>query len=168
MTKRKFTYDDALQILRLVEADATCRSFRLDVGGVALALEREVAAPTAVAAPATAPAPAAGEPVTVAVASSADQRSEQVDDVSEVDGEETLRAPMAGVFYRAAAPGEEPFVSIDSSIERGATIGIVEVMKLMNTVSAPFDGIVTAIFIEDGQPVQFDQPLVRIRPRGYR
>lgn len=163
MTTRSFTYEDALQLLRLIETDTTCRSIRIEVGDVHLALERELeSGPSVPPIAAAAPAASSAAPDTIPT-----EAPRGADDVAEVAGEETVRSPMAGVFYRAAAPGEEPFVSVGSDIASGATIGIVEVMKLMNNVSVPFDGVVTAIHVDDGELVQFDQPLLRVR-RGDR
>jgi acetyl-CoA carboxylase biotin carboxyl carrier protein len=75
-----------------------------------------------------------------------------------------VTSPTVGLFWRAPAPGSPPFVEVGSRVEEGDTVGIVEVMKLMNHVSAELAGTVTEILVANGDPVEFGQPLVRIEP----
>ncbi|MEM6501740.1 MAG: acetyl-CoA carboxylase biotin carboxyl carrier protein [Cyanobacteria bacterium P01_C01_bin.89] len=72
-------------------------------------------------------------------------------------------SPMVGTFYRAPAPGEDPFVSVGDRIQAGQTVCIIEAMKLMNELEAELTGEVVELLVEDGQPVEFDQPLIRVR-----
>ena len=72
-------------------------------------------------------------------------------------------SPMVGTFYRAAAPGEEPFVEIGSNINVGQTICILEAMKLMNEIESEFDGEIVEILVENGTPVEFGQVLMRVK-----
>ena len=74
-----------------------------------------------------------------------------------------ILSPMVGTFYRAPAPGEEPFVSVGDRIQSGQTVCIIEAMKLMNELEAELTGEVVELLVEDGQPVEFDQPLIRVR-----
>jgi acetyl-CoA carboxylase biotin carboxyl carrier protein len=69
---------------------------------------------------------------------------------------------MVGTFYGAPSPDAKPFVKVGQQVKAGDTICIVEAMKMMNQIEADKAGIVTAILVEDGQPVEFDQPLVVI------
>ena len=71
-----------------------------------------------------------------------------------------VRSPMVGTVYLAAEPGAKPFSSVGQSVAAGDTLLIIEAMKVMNTIVAPSAGTVTAILVENGQPVEFDQPLV--------
>ena len=71
----------------------------------------------------------------------------------------TVTAPMVGTFYGAAAPGAKPFVQIGSKIEIGDTLCIIEAMKMMNQIESDTAGTVVAILAENGEPVEFDQPL---------
>lgn len=73
-----------------------------------------------------------------------------------------VTAPLVGTFYRAPEPGADPFVEVGSPVEVDQTVGIVEAMKLMNPVKAAKAGTVTAIHAENGQMVEFDQPLVEL------
>ena len=71
-------------------------------------------------------------------------------------------SPMVGTFYRSPSPDAKPFVEVGQSVSVGDTLCIVEAMKMMNQIEADKSGIVTAILVEDGTPVEFDQPLVVI------
>jgi len=73
-----------------------------------------------------------------------------------------LRSPMVGTFYRAASPGAKPFVEVGDSVQVGDTLCIIEAMKLMNEIEADKAGVVKQVLAENGQPVEFGQPLVVI------
>ena len=74
--------------------------------------------------------------------------------------ENAVKSPMVGTAYLAAEPGAKPFIAVGSQVKAGDTLVIVEAMKVMNPIAAPHGGTVKAILIENGQPVEFDQPLV--------
>ena len=74
-----------------------------------------------------------------------------------------ITSPMVGTFYRASAPGEDPFVEIGSSISVGQTICILEAMKLMNEIESEFNGEVVEVLVDNGTPVEFGQVLMRVR-----
>ncbi|MFZ5510652.1 MAG: acetyl-CoA carboxylase biotin carboxyl carrier protein [Pseudomonadota bacterium] len=97
-------------------------------------------APAAPALPAAAPAPAAP---------------------AEPEGH-VVKAPMVGTFYRASAPGAKPFVEVGQTVKEGETLCIIEAMKLMNEIEAEVAGVVKAILVENGQPVEYGQPLMII------
>jgi acetyl-CoA carboxylase biotin carboxyl carrier protein len=107
-----------------------------------------IAAPAAPAAPAAAPASIAAAPAATAPA-------------EDVSGE-TIKSPMVGTAYLSAEPGAKPFAEVGDAVKAGDTLLIVEAMKVMNPITAPSGGIVKKILIADGQPVEFDQPLVVI------
>ena len=69
---------------------------------------------------------------------------------------------MVGTVYLTPEPGAAPFVTVGQSVKAGATLLIIEAMKVMNPITAPHGGTVTAILVENAQPVEFDQPLVVI------
>jgi acetyl-CoA carboxylase biotin carboxyl carrier protein len=69
---------------------------------------------------------------------------------------------MVGTFYRAASPGAKPFVEVGDSVQAGDTLCIIEAMKLMNEIESDQTGVVKQILVENGQPVEFGQPLVVI------
>jgi acetyl-CoA carboxylase biotin carboxyl carrier protein len=70
-----------------------------------------------------------------------------------------MKSPMVGTFYRSGSPGAAAFVDIGKTVKQGDTLCIIEAMKLMNEIEADADGVIKAILVENGQPVEFDQPL---------
>ena len=74
-----------------------------------------------------------------------------------------ITSPMVGTFYRAAAPGEEPFVEIGKNVKVGQTICILEAMKLMNEIESEFNAEIVEILVENGTPVEFGQVLMRVK-----
>ena len=74
-----------------------------------------------------------------------------------------ITSPMVGTFYRAAAPGEEPFVEVGNNVKIGQTICILEAMKLMNEIESEFNGEIVEILVENGTPVEFGQVLMRFK-----
>ena len=74
-----------------------------------------------------------------------------------------ITSPMVGTFYRAAAPGEEPFVEVGNVIKVGQTICILEAMKLMNEIESEFNAEIVEILVENGTPVEFGQVLMRVK-----
>ncbi|MBS1879355.1 MAG: biotin/lipoyl-binding protein [Actinobacteria bacterium] len=77
-----------------------------------------------------------------------------------------IESPSVGLFWRAPSPGAPPFVELGGRVAAGETVAIVEVMKLMNHVASPVDGVVTAILVENGEAVEFGQPIVVVDPEG--
>ncbi|ABB58594.1 acetyl-CoA carboxylase biotin carboxyl carrier protein [Synechococcus elongatus] len=75
-----------------------------------------------------------------------------------------ITAPMVGTFYRAPAPEEPPFVNVGDRIQVGQTVCILEAMKLMNELESEVTGEVVEILVQNGEPVEFNQPLFRLRP----
>ena len=75
---------------------------------------------------------------------------------------EAVNSPMVGTFYRSPAPGAKSFVEVGDSVKQGDTVCIIEAMKMMNQIEADRDGVVEAILMEDGEPVEFDQPMIVI------
>ncbi len=113
-------------------------SVRISRGAVAAAMP--VAAPQAAPQPVSAPAaPVASDPEPVSGT--------------------TINSPMVGTFYRASSPTAKPFVDVGTSVQKGDTLCIIEAMKMFNQIEAEVSGTVKAILVENGQPVEFDQPL---------
>ncbi|MCK2043716.1 acetyl-CoA carboxylase biotin carboxyl carrier protein [Chromohalobacter sp. TMW 2.2308] len=111
-------------------------------------------APPAAQAPAPAVAPAPAAP-SVAAAPEAEAAPAQ-------PSGHPVTSPMVGTFYRSPAPGAKAFVEVGQSVKKGETVCIVEAMKMMNQIEADQDGVIEAIMVEDGEPVEFDQPMVII------
>jgi acetyl-CoA carboxylase biotin carboxyl carrier protein len=146
----KLTHDDVERILKLLEASAF-EALDLEIDGLKLSLRRRGAAsagadPAAVPPSASAPSPAAPSPQS-----------------STVGGTDVL-APVLGTFYRAPKPGAAPFVEIGAKVAPDTVVCIVEVMKLMTSVTAGVAGEVVELLATDGTLVEYGQPLLRIRP----
>lgn len=105
--------------------------------------------PTMSAAPAQAPAP-----VPVAPVASAEPAPP-----APVDKAKIIESPIVGTFYRSSSPGAEPFIKVGMKVEVDTTVCIVEAMKVMNEIKAEKNGIIKEIMVENGQPVEFGQPL---------
>lgn len=109
------------------------------------------AAPQMLAAPAPAMAAAPATPAPAAAASNPTEAGLPPGNV--------VRAPMVGTFYASATPGGEPFVKVGQAVKIGDPLGVIEAMKMFNQIEAEFAGTVAAIVAENGQAVEFDQPL---------
>ncbi|WP_460103444.1 acetyl-CoA carboxylase biotin carboxyl carrier protein [Pseudomonas sp. H1_D04] len=96
-----------------------------------------------------------------AVAAPQIAETQQVQPESKLAGT-VISAPMVGVFYRKASATSAAFVEIGQSVAKGDVLCIVEAMKMMNTVEATCSGVIEAIMVEDGQPVEYDQPMFNI------
>jgi acetyl-CoA carboxylase biotin carboxyl carrier protein len=130
-----------------IEVEDDDRKIRVSRGAVAAAAPVYAAAPApAATAPATAAAPAPAEPAAPAGP----------------DMTNAVKSPMVGTGYLTPEPGAAPYVSVGQKVKEGDTLLIVEAMKVMNPITAPRAGTVTAVLIENAQPVEFDQPLVVI------
>ena len=118
---------------------------------------KTAAQPIYAAAPAYAPAPAAAP---VAAAAAAAPAAEAAPAAQNLAG--AVRSPMVGTFYRAASPTSANFVEVGQSVKKGDILCIVEAMKMMNHIEAEVSGTIESILVENGQPVEFDQPLFTI------
>lgn len=76
----------------------------------------------------------------------------------------TVTSPIVGTFYRAPSPDAEPFVEVGTRVKKGQVLCIIEAMKLMNEIESEVDGIVVRILVENGQPVEYGEPLFLIEP----
>ena len=110
----------------------------------------------------TAPAPVAA--VTAAVAAPAEQAAKGTAVAASEPSTQGFvqRSPMVGTFYRSPAPGSARFAEVGSTVKIGDTVCIIESMKMMNQIQADKAGVIESILVEDGQPVEFDQPLFTI------
>lgn len=135
--------------LEITEGDGKVRIVKDDMRVVHQAAPVGVAAPVAqVAAPADVPNPGESAPGPAAAAVQAPGHS--------------VKSPMVGTFYRSPNPESDPFVEVGQKVNAGETLCIIEAMKLLNEIEADSSGTVTAILVENGQPVEFGQPLVVI------
>jgi acetyl-CoA carboxylase biotin carboxyl carrier protein len=154
------TAADVAEILKLIE-ESTFDELNLEIDGIKLTLRRGGGVESS-GAPAF--ATASTQPVTPAPASPAPAAPTKVavldPNVKEVP------APLLGTFYRAPKPGAPPFVEVGAVVEEDTVVGIIEVMKLMNTVRAGVRGTVTEILVRDGELVEYGESLLRVRKAG--
>jgi acetyl-CoA carboxylase biotin carboxyl carrier protein len=157
------SHDDVTRLLQLLDA-SQFDALELEADGVKLSLRRrgagagpDASAPASASTTASAPAPhgkaasASVPPIARAPAAAA-------------EGLLDICAPMLGTFYGAPKPGAAPFVSVGSVVGPDTVVGIVEVMKLMNSVPAATSGEVVEILVADGALVEYGQVLMRVRP----
>ena len=145
--------ESSLSEIEIVEGE---ESVRLSRGVAAMSAPGYAAMPPQVQAAAwSAPAPAAAPESAPAVTAEAEEEA--------VPEGEIVRAPMVGTYYSASSPDADPFVSLGQKVSEGETMCIIEAMKMFNQIEAETSGTVVAILVENGQPVEFDQPLFVIR-----
>ena len=139
---------DIRKIKKLIEIIEESGIAELEVkeGEESIRISRYSAAPVAYA-PAPQPA-AAAAPVIAAAAPAEDKMTGHV-----------VKSPMVGTFYRAATPGAKVFTDVGQSVQMGDTLCIIEAMKILNQIEADKSGTVTKILVENGQPVEYGQPL---------
>ena len=151
------TAKDVAEILRLLES-SSFDSLSLEINGVKLNLQRGSAAP--VGEPAADPA---AQPSAESRPHAVGSAPREAKPPSE-PGLTEVSSPLLGIFYRAPKPGEPPFIEIGSKVEEDTVIGIIEVMKLMNSVRAGVKGQIVEILAENGALVEYDEILLRVRP----
>ena len=149
------TAADIQEIMRLIE-ESQFDELVIETNGVKLQLRRGSAAATAAPVGAPAPAAASAAAAPVAAAMPAAERP--------AGAGRDVTSPMLGTFYRAPKPGAPPFVEVGTPVEADTVIGIIEVMKLMNTVRAGLRGRVHEILASDGALVEFGETLIRVAP----
>lgn len=137
--------ESGISELELTEGEEKVRISRAMAPGVA-PVTQYVAAPAPVAA---APAPTAAAAAPAAAPAEA------------LDGK-VVKSPMVGTFYRASSPDAKAFVDVGSSVSTGDTLCIIEAMKLLNEIESEFAGTIKKIFVENGQPVEYGEPLFLI------
>lgn len=156
---------DLRKIKKLVEIleESQLAEIEITEEGESIRLSRNMQAgpamPQYMAYPQAAPAPAAPAPES---APSADGGSAGSDEPDLADGH-VIRSPMVGTFYAAPNPESEPFVRTGQSVKAGDTVCVIEAMKMFNQIESDTDGKVVAVLVENGQPVEFDQPLFIVR-----
>lgn len=160
----ELTHEDVAAILDLVERSSV-EYLEVELGGTRIVADRT--GTTVAARPVTAPA-APAVPPTPEPAAAAAAPPPPADAASPAptvaEGLVVVTAPVVGVFYRAPDPGAAPFVDVGARVEAGATMGLVEVMKMFNSVTAPATGEVVEVLAANDEFVEFGQPLFRLRP----
>ena len=142
---------DIRKIKKLIELieDSDIAEIEIHEGEESVRLSRtSSAAPLIAAAPAAVPAAA---PAAAAPAAEEEQAEQLTGHV--------IHSPMVGTFYRAASPGAKPFVEVGQNVSNGQTLCIIEAMKILNQIEADISGTITKIMVENGQPVEYNEPL---------
>lgn len=138
-------FENLLTLIQTV-SDSKLTDFKYEEGGVKLHFTKKWE--TAV----TAVSPAQPVPAEVVL---------EATEAEEPEGK-IITSPLVGVFYAAPSEEAEPFVAVGDSVKKGQTLAIIEAMKLMNEIECEYDGRVAEIYPENGQPVEYGQPLFRI------
>ncbi len=148
---------DIRKIKKLIELldESGVAEIEIKEGEESVRISRASAQPPAYAAPAPMPAPVAA-PVAAPAAAAEASGSE---DTAELPAGHVVKSPMVGTFYRAPSPGAKPFVEVGQTVGVGDTLCIIEAMKMLNQIEADKAGTVKAILGENGQPVEFGEPL---------
>lgn len=147
---------DIRKIKKLIELleESDIGELEIKEGEESVRISRNMGTTVVTAAPAVA-APVAAAPVAAAPAAA------EAPAAPAISGH-TVNSPMVGTFYGAPSPSSPAFVTVGQSVKQGDVICIVEAMKMMNQIEADKSGVIEAILVEDGEPVEFDQPLVTI------
>ena len=151
------SFSDVIRVLRLVD-ETPFQELQLELDGLKVRIVQDKEAPAPHAAPPTAEPPVAAAVREPAIAAAAPAPAER-------DGSAQgtpVFAPLAGTFYRAPSPGAPPFVEIGALIKEGDVVGILEIMKLMNHVTAPCAGVIAEIRASNEQFVEYGQVLAVI------
>ena len=153
------------QQLRFI-SEHNLEEFEYSRGDLRIRLRKPGAAPVLAAAA----RPAAEIIVPAAVPPAAGSAPEPASEADLRGGEDLVlvKSPIVGTFYGSPSPGAEPFVTVGSYVDAGQTLCIVEAMKLMNEIESETSGEVLRIFAENGQPVEYGQPLFGVRPSRKR
>ena len=152
------TAKDVAEIMRLLE-ESSFESLSLEIDGVKLSLQRNSARTAGKSPDPPAAPPAAATELPLAIPPGKAKAASE-------PGLADVTSPLLGIFYRAPRPGEPPFVEIGSRVEEDTVIGIVEVMKLMNSVRAGVKGEIVEILRENGALVEYGEVLLRVRPEA--
>lgn len=153
------SHEDVVRIIQLLDA-SHFDELSLEAEGVKLNIRRNGAGDGSVPSRPSTPSSAQPKAAPPALAATPPAAPGTSTDTNLIE----VKAPMLGTFYGAPKPGADPFVASGGSVTKDTVIGIIEVMKLMNSVSAGVQGTVVETLVKDGDLVEFDQVLMRVRP----
>lgn len=155
---------DIRKVKKLIELleESNISEIEIQEGEESVRISRHATNGVAVNAPMMYPPMAPQAPMAAPAAPAAAQEEGAAQAPAQPSGHQ-VKSPMVGTFYSAPAPGSKPFVTEGQSVKKGDTICIVEAMKMMNQIEADKDGVIEAVLLADGEPVEFDQPLAIIK-----
>ncbi len=154
-----FSHEDVQRLLQLLDS-SQFDELQLEAEGIKLSIRRNGAGTSYTGSPPSTPVALPRAALAATPAAPAPQSPTQATDPALLE----IRAPMLGTFYGAPKPGSDPFVKVGERIDENTAVGIIEVMKLMNSISAGLDGTVVEVLARDGDLVEYDQVLMRVRP----
>ena len=164
------THDDVKNLISIIDSAEHLEEIELSWGDFQIHLWRNAGASRSTSANAPAPMPAtpsvpspASDRVAPSPAAPPHAVAPPAAGLDLAPGEVAIRAPMLGTFYRAASPGDPPFVEVGQQVDAGDTVCLIEVMKLFNSIRAGVRGTVTRILHDNASLVEFDEPLLVIR-----
>lgn len=190
MSNERMTYRDLLELVELIKTSSDFRKFHLKMGDLEVDLTRgggsatDPASPCAASRASVSQQPATpvtavarddvprqrhghvggGEVIVEQAVSESGAAAAHAAPVAYPPGALLIRSPMVGTFYRASEPGARPFVELGQQADADTTVCIIEVMKLMNSITAGQKGTVTHILVGDGDPVEYGQVLMVVDP----
>lgn len=147
---------DIRKVKKLIELleESGIAEIEIREGEETVRISRHGTMPAQMMAPMYAQPPPAAAPAAVAAAPKTNAASPE----AEISGH-VMRSPMVGTFYRSPSPGAKSFVEVGTAVKAGDTLCIIEAMKLLNQIEADKSGTIKAIMVENGQPVEYNQPL---------
>jgi len=160
--------DDVLHILKLID-ESKFDYFQLEVGELKITVSKGDPIPLAGAAPQpaamnAAPGPAAAPAAKPAAAPAPAATAQAAKPAAIPEGMAAITAPLLGTFYVAPEPGAPPFVQVGQQITEDTTVGLIEVMKVFNSVRSTVKGTIVELVVQNGQFVEFAQPLFIVKP----
>lgn len=180
-TKTTLTDAEVNQIAQLIETldRSTLDFLQIDSGGLKVTIGKGNAMPSALngaphaapalpAAPVAAPAPAAQSQSQAQAPASGGTVAAPAKPAAASEGGLVITAPMMGRFYSRPDPASPPFVTVGSEVDTTTSVGLIEVMKLFNTVQSGVEGIITEICVPDGEFIEYGTPLFKLRPKDKR
>jgi acetyl-CoA carboxylase biotin carboxyl carrier protein len=166
----ELTEDDVLHILKLID-ESKFDYFQLEVGDLKITVSKgepiPLASSSASARVAPSPAPSVGEPskaTPAAPAPAGQSPAPEIDARAAAEGLVPITAPLLGTFYVAPEPGVPPFVQVGAAITEDTTVGLIEVMKVFNSVRASVRGTIAQVVAQNGQFVEYGQTLFLVKP----
>jgi acetyl-CoA carboxylase biotin carboxyl carrier protein len=158
------SYKEVAEILKIIDA-SECEEVILELEGARLVVRRGANGTGLPAAPVQSAGPAPARPAQAAqTPAAAPAKAAQPAVAADIAGGTVIRAPMVGTFYRRPAPDQPAFVEVGTKVKAGDALCLIEVMKLYTTIETTTAGTVRQIAVEDGQLVEFNQPLFTIQP----
>ncbi|MEP5766143.1 MAG: acetyl-CoA carboxylase biotin carboxyl carrier protein [Halieaceae bacterium] len=155
---------DIRKVKKLIELleESNIDEIEIKEGEESVRISRNSASIAQMAAPVAAPVAAPPAPIAAPAAAAAPAAQAEVAEAAPAHSGHVVKSPMVGTFYRSPSPSSPSFVEVGQHVKLGDVICIVEAMKMMNQIEADKAGVVEAVLVENGQPVEFDQPLVTI------